>query len=49
MDFVERILGVSPDNGTGWFELSLLLLAGSILAGKFLISRRASRTSRSQE
>ena len=26
MDFVERIWGVSPDNGNGTFELLLLLL-----------------------
>jgi hypothetical protein len=26
LDFIERIFGISPDNGTGWFELSLVLL-----------------------
>jgi len=48
MDFVERIFGVSPDNGSGWFELAVLLLADSVVAGKWLFSRLASRASRWQ-
>lgn len=26
MDFIERILGWSPDNGDGWFEFLLFLI-----------------------
>ena len=26
MDFIERIFGFSPDNGSGWFEVLLFLI-----------------------
>jgi len=31
MDFVERILHISPDHGSGMFELSLLLVVVVIM------------------
>ncbi|MBV9036973.1 MAG: hypothetical protein JO182_20955 [Acidobacteriaceae bacterium] len=43
MDFVERIFGISPDNGTGSFELSVIVLAFIVIAGKWVIGRRAKR------
>lgn len=35
MDFVERIFGISPDGGSGSFELLLLLIP---IAGVLLIA-----------
>lgn len=42
VDFIERIFGVSPDGGSGSFELLLLLapLAGLYLVYKFGAKRR---------
>jgi hypothetical protein len=37
MDFIERILGISPDGGSGSFELLLLLVP---LAGLYLVYKR---------
>ncbi len=31
MDFVERIFGFSPDNGSGTFEASLIILAITVV------------------
>jgi hypothetical protein len=40
MDFIEKLLGVSPDNGSGMFEL-VLLAAPVIAAAAFrALSRR---------
>jgi hypothetical protein len=41
MDFIERIFGVSPDGGSGWFELVLLVTP---LVGIALFYIRRSRT-----
>jgi hypothetical protein len=38
MDFIEKLLGFSPDGGSGMTELNLLLLPVLVLA--FFISRR---------
>ena len=32
MDFIERIFGISPDNGSGTFEGSLVIVAIVIVA-----------------
>jgi len=36
MDFIERLLGIAPDGGSGLLELMLFLipLAGVVLKGK---------------
>jgi hypothetical protein len=38
MDFIERLLGFSPDGGSGLTELSLVLVP--VIAVAFLITRR---------
>lgn len=32
MDFIERWLGLSPDDGSGWFEAVLLITLAAALA-----------------
>jgi hypothetical protein len=34
MDFIERIFGIAPDGGSGWFEMLLFLIP---IAGLFAI------------
>lgn len=41
MDFIERIFGVSPDDGTGALEWGLLLVALAVIAGVAALRRRA--------
>jgi len=43
MDFIERILGVSPDGGSGMLELALFAIP---IVGIALLWRRAARTRR---
>lgn len=43
MDFIERIFGISPDGGSGTFELLLFLVP---LMGILLLRMRARRRSR---
>jgi hypothetical protein len=38
MDFIERIFGISPDGGSGLFEL-LLLVPFLVMAGLYLRKR----------
>ena len=38
MDFIERSLGLAPDNGSGSFEFLLLVLA--CLSVAYVVSRR---------
>ena len=40
MDFIEQLLGVSPDGGNGLFELLLFLVPALALAGWWLARRR---------
>ncbi len=44
MDFVERLFGISPDGGSGLYELTLLvlLMAAPILAA--ILRRRSSKS-----
>jgi len=46
MDFVERLWHLSPDGGTGTFELFLLLI--SVAIALLVRSRRASGTRQSR-
>jgi len=41
MDFIERIFGISPDAGSGAFEVVLFLIP---LVGLYFIYRARSRT-----
>ena len=41
MDFIERIFGVSPDGGSGTFELLLLVIP---TAGLYVLRRMRSRS-----
>lgn len=43
MDFIERIFGIAPDNGSGGIELLLLVLPFALLAYGALRRPRASR------
>ncbi|MBL8481487.1 MAG: hypothetical protein JNJ60_04785 [Rhodocyclaceae bacterium] len=40
MDFIERIFGISPDGGSGWFEVLLFLLPIAGIAWMVLLRRR---------
>lgn len=40
MDFVERILGISPDNGSGTFEGLILLAISVLIAAGFRVRRK---------
>ncbi len=40
MDFLEQLFGLSLDGGTGMLELSILVVAISVVAIKFLWLRR---------
>jgi hypothetical protein len=42
MDFVERIFGISPDNGSGTFEASILLAITALIAAAVWIRARRS-------
>jgi len=39
MDFIEKIFGFAPDNGSGSFEVMLFLIPVAILAAWFLVKR----------
>jgi hypothetical protein len=45
MDFIERIFGISPDGGSGWFEVLLFLIP---IAGLVVLwqARKRARTRR---
>ena len=43
MDFIERIFGLSPDDGSGWFEVLLFLIP---IAGLLLLREWRKRVSR---
>jgi hypothetical protein len=43
MDFVERLFGISPDAGSGSFELMLLVVPAAACIA-YLIHRRGKRT-----
>lgn len=47
MDFVEKIFGISPDNGSGTFEASILLAVAALIAALFWVRRK--RASRSRD
>jgi hypothetical protein len=40
MDFVERILGFSPDGGSGSFEMMLLFVPVAGVIGYFMYRRK---------
>jgi hypothetical protein len=42
MDFIERLFGLSPDGGSGSFEM-MLLFAPAAAAIAFLVHRRKKR------
>jgi MYXO-CTERM domain-containing protein len=42
MDFIEKIFGISPDGGSGSFEVALLL-APVLLVAALVIARRRNR------
>ena len=48
MDWIERLLGISPDGGNGSFEALLASLVGVaiIVVAAAVIARRRSRTAR---
>jgi hypothetical protein len=39
MDFIERIFGIAPDNGSGWFEV-LLFLTPVVLFAVYQLGKR---------
>jgi hypothetical protein len=43
MDWVERLFGLSPDKGDGWFELLIFLSVGLVLLLAFRQRRRIGR------
>ncbi|MBZ9695423.1 MULTISPECIES: hypothetical protein [unclassified Mesorhizobium] len=42
MDFIERIFGFSPDNGSGTFESSLVIAAMVLVAAVYFYRRQGS-------
>lgn len=46
MDFVERIFGFSPDNGSGSFEAAIILAATAVIAAAIWTWRRRDRRAR---
>jgi hypothetical protein len=40
MDFVEKIFGISPDNGDGSFEGLILLTISALIAAAYWVRRR---------
>ena len=45
MDFIEKIFGVSPDGGSGWFEVLLFLIP---VVGILVIREWRKRSARSK-
>jgi len=45
VDFIERIFGVSPDGGSGWFEVLLFLIP---VVGILVIREWRKRSARSK-
>jgi len=43
MDFVERLFGISPDNGSGTFEALILLAITVLIAAAYWARRQRSR------
>lgn len=43
MDFIERIFGIAPDNGNGWFEVLLFLIPVVLVAVDRLRKRSTNR------
>lgn len=43
MDFIERIFGISPDGGSGSFELMLLLVPITLVAALYALRARRTR------
>ncbi|MBI2685613.1 MAG: hypothetical protein HYX27_04795 [Acidobacteria bacterium] len=47
MDFIERLLGIAPDEGSGLLELlifvSLFALAAAVLARKYAMAKRSNK------
>jgi hypothetical protein len=46
MDFIERIFGIAPDGGSGYFELAIILTVITVPAIFFAVRRRGKRSSR---
>jgi hypothetical protein len=44
MDFIEKLFGISPDNGSGVFEIGLLFLVSATISA--LAMRRKNKASR---
>jgi hypothetical protein len=40
MDFIERMLGISPDGGSGVFEICLFLIPMGVVALLYLLRKR---------
>ena len=43
MDFIERWFGVSPDNGSGTLELTIVIVILVVLAAPILVRKIAAR------
>jgi len=43
MDFIERIFGISPDNGSGTFEASIIILVIMIVGAAYFWHRQYRR------
>ena len=41
MDFIERVLHISPDGGSGSFEFLLVLIPALVVAVSYMMRRRA--------
>jgi hypothetical protein len=44
MDFIERIFGISPDGGSGWFEALLFIIPIALYAVYRLNRRNTEKT-----
>jgi hypothetical protein len=43
MDFIERIFGISPDNGSGTFEAGIIVLVIIVVGGLYFWRRQYRR------
>lgn len=43
MDFIEKLFGISPDGGSGSFEMMLLFIPAAAVIG-YIIYKRKKRT-----
>jgi hypothetical protein len=46
VDFIERLLGISPDGGNGVWEVSLVVAIGALIVVRSWRRRRSSLRSR---